>query len=182
MHGKLHSDEKDQVMREFSANQCQVLVSTTVVEVRWILSSPDLFHQNGASRASGRHSISRGKRQKACFSANQCQVLVSTTVVEVGVNVPNATIMVIYDADLHQADIPFPAVNVRKHVIYVNRILYIQFIRLFNEVMREFSANQCQVLVSTTVVEVGVNVPNATIMVIYEWSFPCIRPTFHFPR
>ncbi|MCP6681440.1 ATP-dependent DNA helicase RecG [Bacillus nakamurai] len=49
MHGKLHSEEKDQVMRDFSANHCQILVSTTVVEV--------------------------------------------------GVNVPNATIMVIYDAD-----------------------------------------------------------------------------------
>ncbi|WP_249414062.1 ATP-dependent DNA helicase RecG [Alteribacter keqinensis] len=33
------------------------------------------------------------------FSRNETQVLVSTTVVEVGVNVPNATVMVIYDAE-----------------------------------------------------------------------------------
>nr|WP_246197153.1 ATP-dependent DNA helicase RecG [Cytobacillus depressus] len=49
MHGRLHSDEKDTVMKEFSNNKLQVLVSTTVVEV--------------------------------------------------GVNVPNATMMVIYDAE-----------------------------------------------------------------------------------
>ena len=49
MHGRLHSDEKDEVMKQFSENKLQVLVSTTVVEV--------------------------------------------------GVNVPNATIMVIYDAE-----------------------------------------------------------------------------------
>ncbi|MYL63751.1 ATP-dependent DNA helicase RecG [Bacillus hwajinpoensis] len=36
------------------------------------------------------------------------------------------------------------------------------------EVMEEFSTNNVQLLVSTTVVEVGVNVPNATIMVIYD--------------
>lgn len=49
MHGRLHADEKDQVMREFSEGELQVLVSTTVVEV--------------------------------------------------GVNVPNATFMMIYDAE-----------------------------------------------------------------------------------
>lgn len=36
------------------------------------------------------------------------------------------------------------------------------------EVMKKFAENQCQILVSTTVVEVGVNVPNATVMVIYD--------------
>ncbi|WML39054.1 ATP-dependent DNA helicase RecG [Neobacillus sp. OS1-2] len=35
-------------------------------------------------------------------------------------------------------------------------------------VMKAFSTNEVQVLVSTTVVEVGVNVPNATMMVIYD--------------
>ncbi|CAH2713298.1 ATP-dependent DNA helicase RecG [Neobacillus rhizosphaerae] len=37
-----------------------------------------------------------------------------------------------------------------------------------DSVMKEFSTNEVQVLVSTTVVEVGVNVPNATMMVIYD--------------
>lgn len=35
-------------------------------------------------------------------------------------------------------------------------------------VMKAFSANEVNVLVSTTVVEVGVNVPNATVMLIYD--------------
>lgn len=37
-----------------------------------------------------------------------------------------------------------------------------------DEVMREFSEGRLDVLVSTTVVEVGVNVPNATFMLIYD--------------
>ncbi|MFJ5713348.1 ATP-dependent DNA helicase RecG [Neobacillus sp. NPDC093127] len=37
-----------------------------------------------------------------------------------------------------------------------------------DSVMKQFSTNEVQVLVSTTVVEVGVNVPNATMMVIYD--------------
>ena len=35
-----------------------------------------------------------------------------------------------------------------------------------NEIMEAFSENRIQVLVSTTVVEVGVNVPNATVMIV----------------
>lgn len=35
-----------------------------------------------------------------------------------------------------------------------------------DEVMRRFRANECQLLVSTSVVEVGVDVPNATVMLI----------------
>lgn len=35
-------------------------------------------------------------------------------------------------------------------------------------VMQQFAANEIHVLVSTTVVEVGVNVPNATVMLVYD--------------
>jgi ATP-dependent DNA helicase RecG len=47
----------------------------------------------------GRLSSEEKETIMKAFSANEVQVLVSTTVVEVGVNVPNATIMVIYDAE-----------------------------------------------------------------------------------
>ncbi len=37
-----------------------------------------------------------------------------------------------------------------------------------DHVMKQFAANEIQILVSTTVVEVGVNVPHATMMIIYD--------------
>jgi ATP-dependent DNA helicase RecG len=47
----------------------------------------------------GRLSSEEKESVMKAFSENVVQVLVSTTVVEVGVNVPNATMMVIYDAE-----------------------------------------------------------------------------------
>ncbi|MFC4404617.1 ATP-dependent DNA helicase RecG [Gracilibacillus xinjiangensis] len=47
----------------------------------------------------GRLSNEEKEQVMAGFTSNQIQLLVSTTVVEVGVNVPNATIMMIQDAD-----------------------------------------------------------------------------------
>lgn len=47
----------------------------------------------------GRMSAAEKEEVMRLFAENQVQVLISTTVVEVGVNVPNATVMVVYDAD-----------------------------------------------------------------------------------
>ncbi len=47
----------------------------------------------------GKMSAEEKEEVMKLFTQNTIQILVSTTVVEVGVNVPNATMMVIYDAD-----------------------------------------------------------------------------------
>ncbi len=47
----------------------------------------------------GRQSASEKDEVMAAFRAGEAQVLVSTTVIEVGVDVPNATVMLVLDAD-----------------------------------------------------------------------------------
>ncbi|WP_423190477.1 ATP-dependent DNA helicase RecG [Alkalibacterium sp. f15] len=47
----------------------------------------------------GRLNPSEKETTMEAFQKNEIQVLVSTTVIEVGVNVPNATLMIIHDAD-----------------------------------------------------------------------------------
>ncbi|GAA0612561.1 ATP-dependent DNA helicase RecG [Virgibacillus siamensis] len=72
-----------------------------------IQNAVDLFHQLTEFYGSklnvglvhGRLSADDKEHMMKQFATNEVQVLVSTTVVEVGVNVPNATIMVIYDAE-----------------------------------------------------------------------------------
>ncbi|MEH6939394.1 ATP-dependent DNA helicase RecG [Bacillus sp. JJ664] len=60
------------------------------------------FHYKSMAKVGlmhGKLSSSEKDEVMKAFAANEVQILVSTTVVEVGVNVPNATLMVIYDAD-----------------------------------------------------------------------------------
>lgn len=57
------------------------------------------FPQYSVGLMHGRLSASEKEDVMAKFYKNEYQILVSTTVVEVGVNVPNATVMLIYDAE-----------------------------------------------------------------------------------
>lgn len=59
----------------------------------------ELLHPFRVGLLHGRLSTEEKEQTMDAFSNNRYHVLVATTVVEVGVNVPNATVMVIYDAD-----------------------------------------------------------------------------------
>ncbi len=68
-----------------------------VIEVHGMLK--DFYQGYEVGLLHGRLSNDEKEEVMAGFDRNEIQILVSTTVVEVGVNVPNATMMVIYDAE-----------------------------------------------------------------------------------
>ena len=73
MHGKLTSEEKDQIMNDFNNNEIQVLISTTVVEVgvnvknatTMIIYDADKFGLSQLHQLRGR--VQRGNYEGTCF-------------------------------------------------------------------------------------------------------------------
>jgi len=58
-----------------------------------------LFEDFRVAMVHGRMKPAEKDRQMALFASGQAQILVATTVIEVGVNVPNATVMIIENAE-----------------------------------------------------------------------------------
>lgn len=59
----------------------------------------ETFPQYSISMVHGRMKPSEKEEQMKWFTAGKTQILVATTVIEVGVNVPNATVMIVEDAE-----------------------------------------------------------------------------------
>lgn len=99
----------DFIEKEANANHQAYIITPLIEESDKIdiQNAVDLFHQlsmHFGGRVTvdllhGRLPSEEKEEIMLRFSKNQTQVLISTTVIEVGVNVPNATVMVIYDAE-----------------------------------------------------------------------------------
>lgn len=109
----VHSSEEDKVLkfirRELAKGRQAYVVAPLIEEsekIEGVENAVDLYNRLLEPMAGFKMGLMHGKltaREKEevmrKFKANEIQVLISTTVIEVGVNVPNATAMVIYNAD-----------------------------------------------------------------------------------
>jgi ATP-dependent DNA helicase RecG len=77
----------------------QGVAMAAAVTIAKNLSAMPVFEKVRIGLLHGRMSSEEKSQTMAAFTARELDVLVSTTVIEVGVDVPNATVMVVLDAD-----------------------------------------------------------------------------------
>lgn len=83
---------------------CPMVEESEMLEAENVINYTEMLRQelSPSIRVEYLHGKMKGKEKNAimeAFADNEIQVLVSTTVIEVGINVPNATVMMIEDAE-----------------------------------------------------------------------------------
>ncbi|EQG75487.1 helicase conserved C-terminal domain protein [Clostridioides difficile DA00165] len=80
----------------------------------------EYFHDLRLGLLHGKMKSSEKDEVMRLFKNKEIDILVSTTVIEVGVNVPNATLMIIVQVDLHN----YISLEGELEEVVINRIVY----------------------------------------------------------
>ncbi len=199
LHGKMKSSEKDEIMKSFKNKEIDILVSTTVIEVGvnvpnatlMIIENAERFGLAQLHQLRGR--VGRGSHKSYCILIYASKSEVCRQRMSIMEETNDGFKISEKDNSLvrkevekgRQVYIVCPLVEESEAIeakaatelVEELKLEYFSDLRVGllhgkmkssekDEIMKSFKNKEIDILVSTTVIEVGVNVPNATLMII----------------